>query len=829
MKARQSVLWVMTLLLATTTHAYDFAGGTGEPNAPYQIATAQQLCAIGSDANLLDKHFVLVNDIDLDPNLPGGQVFDRAVIFRFQGCLDGHGYVIKNLVVDANRGHGGLFETIVPLGRVENLILEGIRIACHGYVGSMVGVNGGTISNCVSSAHIVGTGRYAGGLVGYNMNGRIIRSHSTGTVTGENSVGGLVGSNNGTIQDCSSDSEVSGISNVGGLAGENGVLYGDVVFRGTLTSCYASGPVLGVDRVAGLIGYNGQFGEVVHCYAAGPVSGQTRTGGLIGESYYGYIESCVWDIQSSGQPLSAAGSGKTTAQMQTRSTYAAWGCDHAWTLEDSVDYPRLTWQGFPGEPIVRPEFGGGSGTELDPYLIYTAHDLNQIGLSRCDWDKHFRLMDNLDMNDLGDEMFNPIGYLAGYRNPLNHPFTGVIDGNDYAISNLRITAESGNNIGFVPFMSAPGSLRHLTFTDPNIDACMSRQVGTLVGTLQGGLIAECHILGARIHGDREVGGLVGRMSANDDPCRIIDCHFQGTVTGSLSVGGLAGVAGGTLTLCSSNAEVMGEHYIGGLIGTNYSTQVSCCDSKGDVTGYHAVGGFAGSNYLEAGITDCNTSAYVQGTEHIGGFAGLNFGVMVNCMSRGHVSGENYVGALVASNSGKIEVCNATGSVTGYECVGGLVADNNGTISRCTATGNVLALGLAHGMAGGLVAKNSDKGIVHACYATGDVAGNEYVGGLIGYNRHAVSECYAVGRVSGLDPVGGLVGQNRGTVSSSFWNMETSGLSTSGGGTGLTSPEMQTAQPYLEAGWDFEFTWSICEGTDYPRLQWEQTSCDSTDQ
>ena len=50
--------------------ALPFAGGTGEPNDPYQIATAEQLIAIGLDPNLLSRNFVLVADIDLDPNLP---------------------------------------------------------------------------------------------------------------------------------------------------------------------------------------------------------------------------------------------------------------------------------------------------------------------------------------------------------------------------------------------------------------------------------------------------------------------------------------------------------------------------------------------------------------------------------------------------------------------------------------------------------------------------------------------------------------------------------------------------------------------------------------
>ena len=65
--------------------AVEFAGGTGTADDPYQIATADQLIAIGSDPNLLDKCFVLVADIDLDPNLPGGRIFSEAVIAKVTG------------------------------------------------------------------------------------------------------------------------------------------------------------------------------------------------------------------------------------------------------------------------------------------------------------------------------------------------------------------------------------------------------------------------------------------------------------------------------------------------------------------------------------------------------------------------------------------------------------------------------------------------------------------------------------------------------------------------------------------------------------------------
>ena len=60
-----------------------YAGGTGEPNNPYQIATAADLILLGDSPEDYYKHFILTADIDLDPNLPGRKVFDRAVIAPF--------------------------------------------------------------------------------------------------------------------------------------------------------------------------------------------------------------------------------------------------------------------------------------------------------------------------------------------------------------------------------------------------------------------------------------------------------------------------------------------------------------------------------------------------------------------------------------------------------------------------------------------------------------------------------------------------------------------------------------------------------------------------
>ena len=36
------------------------------------------------------------------------------------------------------------------------------------------------------------------------------------------------------------------------------------------------------------------------------------------------------------------------------------------------------------------KYGGGKGGPNDPYLIYTAEQMNEIGLNEDDWDKHFK-------------------------------------------------------------------------------------------------------------------------------------------------------------------------------------------------------------------------------------------------------------------------------------------------------------------------------------------------------------------------------------------------------------------------------------------------------
>jgi len=170
----------------------------------------------------------------------------------------------------------------------------------------------------------------------------------------------------------------------------------------------------------------------------------------------------------------------------------------------------------------------------------------------------------------------------------------------------------------------------------------------------------------------------------------------------------------------------------------------------------------------------------------------------NCYSTSNVMGGDDVGGLIGWNSGIINRCYYMGSVSGNNCIGGLVGYKHYTVT--------------------------------SSYAKAAVSGVSYIGGLLGYSCCGTTlNCYAAGTVTGNDYVGGLVGENyESEFRNSFWDTQTSGQLSSDGGMGKTTAQMQIQSTFTDAGWDFvaesvngpQDIWSICEGTDYPKLAWQ---------
>jgi uncharacterized membrane protein/N-acetylneuraminic acid mutarotase len=805
-----------------------YSGGTGEPTDPYQIATAEDLMLLGDSPEDYDRHFVLTADIDLDPNLPGWKVFERAIIAPdvndvtysdwggplfegrpFTGVFDGNGHTISHLTING-AGYLGLFGLLDYLARVSNLGLEAVNIN--------------------------GSGQYVGGLVGANS-GSIVSSYSTGSVSGTDDVGGLVGVNWDCIFWSYSTGSVSGTDNVGGLVGTN---------EGSMVLTYSTGEVGGTSRVGGLVGDN-HYGSIVSSYSIGPVGGNEDAGGLAGGSDYGRIIACFWDTDISNQIISAGGIGKTTIEMQTPSMFleAGWDfldevfngtCDY-WQMQPG-DYPRL--RSFADYVSVILE---GSGTAENPYLIRNARDLGTV------WSEpraHYRLEASVDLSGITWSM------------AVVPWFEGTFDGNGHVISNLHI--QGAEDLGL--FGRSIGSISNVGLEAVDVNG--TDFVGGLVGTNYGNIVSSYS--NGTVSGEWSVGGLAGEniggslegedfygnpiISLNLDGS-ISSSYSNSAVNGNSEVGGLVGFNAGSILSSYSNGTVEGEWCVGGLVGYNFYTSDKFEESYGTISGESY--GSISSSYSTGSVSGNADMASFSPMTGVGGLVGYNeWGHVTDSYSSATVTGGDYVGGLVGKDQmGSVSCSYGTGSVSGGSEVGGLVGSvEGGNIVWSCSTGSVSGTGRE---VGGLVGSDYG-GLITTSYSTGEVTGGECVGGLVGRTNGGckIVSSYSTGAVSGISDVGGLVGGTiraswvissystgavRGTVgvgglagryyiedpneedgiSPSFWDIHTSGQTTSAAGVPKTTAEMKDIQTFVDAGWDFETVWTMTPG-EYPRLE-----------
>ena len=196
----------------------------------------------------------------------------------------------------------------------------------------------------VIQADVTG-GSGVGALVGAN-DSTIAASYATGRVTGEENVGGLVGTSfvaGSRIEASYAAVRVTGGSSAGGLVGDN---------RGTLDGTYASGDVAGEGSVGGLVGYNPSHVRVVASYATGRVRGVENVGGLVG-SGEGEVIAGYWDATVSGQATSVRGTARTTSELQAPTGYTGiyerWAEDgrgersDRWDFGTTDQYPALRY------------------------------------------------------------------------------------------------------------------------------------------------------------------------------------------------------------------------------------------------------------------------------------------------------------------------------------------------------------------------------------------------------------------------------------------------------------------------------------------------------
>ena len=241
-------------------------GYTIESNGSYTVTSADGLMNVAKLVNggKTDINITLDKNIDLTGKdwTPIGTDYDNS----YKGTFDGGGHTITGLTFTTNDEYAGLFGWLNRAGTVKNVVMEGVQITSNqiygGSIGGVVGSGWGTIENCSVSGSVSGT-VYVGGVVGVQIGG---------SITG-----------------CSSSATVKGTVDVGGVAGQTNS-------SATLTACYATGNVIiemdPKKNIAGgsLVGMNAGS-SLLACYATGNVTstgsstGYMHIGGFLGNNY----------------------------------------------------------------------------------------------------------------------------------------------------------------------------------------------------------------------------------------------------------------------------------------------------------------------------------------------------------------------------------------------------------------------------------------------------------------------------------------------------------------------------------------------------------------
>ena len=345
--------------------------GDGSSGTPYEIATWENLYWISQDISRWNKHYIQTADIDLSTASPAITGWDSNQGWtpigngttQFTGSYDGQGFTINGLYINRpSTIYAGLFGRIAN-STISNLGVTDVNITAYANVGGLVGrSDGSSVQNSYSTGSVSGINTI-GGLVGYILSSSIMQnSYSTCSVSASSgNIGGLVGYNHGsTVQNSYSTGSVSGYNYIGGFVGyiETGAM---------VRNSYSTGSVSGNNHIGGFVGRS-YSGTIQNSYSAGFVSGSGDVGGLLGSSGGSApVTNSFWDKETSNQSNSAGGTDKTTSEMKDWATFTNtltlgltsawdfvtnpyddvanndyWDMDQVGTVNNG--YPILSWQ-----------------------------------------------------------------------------------------------------------------------------------------------------------------------------------------------------------------------------------------------------------------------------------------------------------------------------------------------------------------------------------------------------------------------------------------------------------------------------------------------------
>lgn len=551
--------------------------GSGTYNDPYIIEDAADLKAfaalldgksenIGLCAKVADGVASIdVSDATWQP-MPANVKDTEGKDLGYIGVFDGNGATI-NLNVDKSEKNAGLFSIIGVGGEVKNVTTDG-NVIGRSYVGGVCGTNKGTISDCNNKANVTSRNDMAGGIAGYcESSGKIQFSGSmtnSGKINSSGYIGGIVGECKGSIEGT-------------GELQNTGVIDGGMYYR------YTGGIAGKLGDAAALI----VTGEVRN---TAKVSGSTYTGGIIG-----CLES------SSGDPIqiqagSILNTGNVTGSNNSNSIGGVIGC-----ITGKAEISAMTGDIRNTGAVQGPSTIGGVLGSANSTTITAAGDIVNAGevASSRSGNEIGGIVGNLNESQLiavGGEIRNEsnvtgasaVGGIAGYCN--RYKLASPIRAYGDIVNQGKISTTNAGNVGGIV-----GSY--------NCKEGIVSDTGVIKneGAIEG--IGTC------------VGGIVGSYNIAASTGAVKKCINTGDVTASkgIQVGGLFGY----VSMTSSTEEYRN-------IENSYSTgQVNITDATDatDSRNGTLVGCFSGNKIKNCydTVTDAlpmlGTTKYCQGVEN----------------------------------------------------------------------------------------------------------------------------------------------------------------------------------------------------------------------
>ncbi|MCF7918508.1 MAG: T9SS type A sorting domain-containing protein [Candidatus Cloacimonetes bacterium] len=653
--------------------------GTGTVNDPYQIAILDNLLWLSTTGSVWDGNYYFLQTADIDAgdtqNWNDGEGFSPIGIDQlspFHGSYNGDNHIIDGLFINRTD------------------IWNPVPGAFFGYTNEAMIVNLGVIN-----VNITGDG-YAGGIAGNINYSTISRCFVTGSISGGYNTGGIAGWSEASIlTECYAEVEISGISDLGGIVGVNHN-------NSLVDRCFAIGSVSGNSAVGGLTGANDES-TISESYTIVTVEGNGfEEGGFVGYNNNSTISNCVWNMEITSQ-VNGIGENiegtiinlleATTAEMHLMNIYTdiGWdfcgeiinGTEDIWDIHSALNncYPYLSaleWSYIENGLLARfaasPTFG-----QIPLTVNFTDVSLTQFDIISWEWDfENDGVIDSNEQNPVWE--YNEQGIYSvslTVTDDANRETSTEVKLDYITVYNSFQPQGSGTETD--PYLV--GSLDNLLwissnedcwssyfFQTDNIDASETQNWYNGAGFSPIGLNEDCPFEGNYDGGNHIIDGLYLNRP------------------GSSYLGFFGYASGATIeALGLINIQVIGDEYLGGLVGYDHESLISECYVSGSIIGENDhIGGLVGWND-DTAINECNTRGNVSGNNHVGGLAGYNSGSQISdCYSRCSVTGDNAdIGGLVGLNwESTLSNNYATGWVSGEDSVGGLTGTNNSTINNC---------------------------------------------------------------------------------------------------------------------------------------------------